>query len=505
MDQTSSPAGTLPGPVPVGAGPLEKGLRRNAVGRGAAVVIGVASTAPAYSMASALGLLALATGLASPLVLVVSAVPMLLMAVAFRELNRIEPDCGTSFAWVSRALGPRLGWLAGWAVAVPCVLVMANLAQVAAVYTLRVAGADALAGSRLTQAVLGTGWIAVLTWLCYRGIRTTARLQTVLLALEAGLLVLLAVVALWKYATGQGQAGHLRLPELLGSGLGASQLMAGFMLAVFLYWGWDSAVAVNEETSEPTTTPGRAGLLALGATVLGYAVVSLAAFCYAGPEALAGADGDALAVLGPRVLGDLGGLALAVAVLTSAAASAQTTILPTARALLAMGTYRALPAAFGRIHPRYLTPSVATVVTGIASTAVFLTTLAISEHVLADSVTATALTITFYYALTGLACPLYFRRALRGPRNLLLRGVLPGLGGLVMAAAFVRSCWDLAVGEATAGAPLGVGLPLWIGAGSLLLGVVLMLVWQQRGTGFFAGRLAGPGDTVADGLARTED
>lgn len=485
-------------------GPLAKGLRAGAVGVTAATVIGAASTAPAYSLASTLGPLAGETGMLSPLVLVIAAVPMLLIAVAFRELNRVEPDCGTSFAWVSRAFGPRLGWLAGWGVIVPCILVMANLAQIAAIYTFSTLGADGLAGSRWAQAALGVAYLIVLTWLCYRGIRTTARMQTGLLIIEVGLLLVLAAVALWRVATGDLPAGAPGFStDLLDFGsLTTGTLTAGFMLAVFIYWGWDSAVAVNEESVDPYRSPGRAALLSLTLVVIGYAVVALAAFTFAGPQQLGDSSDDVFSHLGPALLGGAGGILLSVAVLTSAVASAQTTILPTARALLAMGTYRALPDAFGRIHPRYKTPSVATVAMGAASITVYLVTILISENVLVDSVTATALTITFYYALTALACPWYFRQAMTTTRDKLMRGVLPFLGGLVMTATLVRTCYDLATGEAESGSPLGIGAPLWIAAGSVLLGVILMITHQIRQPAFFTGKLAGPGDTVADGLAR---
>lgn len=485
-------------------GPLAKGLRAGAVGVTAATVIGAASTAPAYSLASTLGPLGGTTGMLSPLVLAVAALPMLLIAVAFRELNKVEPDCGTSFAWVSRAFGPRLGWLAGWGVIVPCILVMANLAQVAAIYTFSTFGADNLASSRWAQAALGVAYLVVLTWLCYRGIRTTARMQAGLLVIEVGLLLALAAVALWRVATGDlPDGGPGFSADLLDvSSLTTGTLTAGFMLAVFVYWGWDSAVAVNEESVEPHRNPGRAALLSLTLVIVGYAVVALAAFTFAGPQQLSESGDDVFSTLGPALLGGAGGILLSVAVLTSAVASAQTTILPTARALLAMGTYRALPDAFGKIHPRYKTPSVATIGMGAASITVYLVTILISENVLFDSVTATALTITFYYALTALACPWYFRQAMTTTRDKVMRGVLPFLGGLIMAATLVRTCYDLATGEAESGRPLGIGAPLWIAVGSLLVGIILMLIHQRRQPAFFTGKLAGPGDTTADGLAR---
>ena len=96
-----------------GVAPGEKGLKGNALGFLSNVVIGVASTAPGYSLAVTLGFIVAVAGvgLQAPAVLIVSFLPMLCIAFAYRYMNRADPDCGTSFAWVTRALGPHLGWL----------------------------------------------------------------------------------------------------------------------------------------------------------------------------------------------------------------------------------------------------------------------------------------------------------------------------------------------------------------------------------------------------------
>jgi amino acid transporter len=158
--------------------------------------------------------------------------------------------------------------------------------------------------------------------------------------------------------------------------------------------------------------------------------------------------GDVLSVLGNAVLGSSGiGLVLArlliLMVLTSAAASTQTTILPTARTTLSMATYKALPRSFSKMHPRYLTPTVSTIVMGSVSALLYLAFNYISGgYVIADAVTAIGLYIAFYYGLTGFACAWYYRKTLRqSQRNLWMRGILPSLGGLIMYAAGAWSVW----------------------------------------------------------------
>src|SRR5688572_10632548 len=85
-----------------------KGLKANAIGFGSSVVIGVASTAPGYSLAAVLGLIVAAEGVGvhAPAVLLLAFVPMFLVAMAYKYMNRVDPDAGTTFAWVTRAFGP---------------------------------------------------------------------------------------------------------------------------------------------------------------------------------------------------------------------------------------------------------------------------------------------------------------------------------------------------------------------------------------------------------------
>ena len=131
-------------------------------------------------------------------------------------------------------------------------------------------------------------------------------------------------------------------------------------------------------------------------------------------------------------------------VLSSAAASTQTTILPTARTTLSMATYKAIPAAFGRVHKRFLTPTVSTVVMGAVSIALYVAMnyLSSGSSVIGDSVSALGVMIAFYYGLTGFACVWYYRKSLtESTRSLWLRGILPLLGGLILWFAMFWFLW----------------------------------------------------------------
>ena len=328
---------TAPGPKAGSASSGDKGLRGGAIGFVSSVVIGVASTAPGYSLAATLGfIVAAGVGLASPAILLVSFVPMLCIAFAYYYMNRDDPDCGTSFTWVTSAMGPSLGWITGWAIIVADVIVMANLAQIAGLYSFLLVGINDPSVAVVT--LVGIVWIIIMTAIVTIGIELSARTQVFLLGAEVLTLAVFAVVALVKvYTTDVPNSIHPALswfsPFAIDS---TSALIAGVLLGVFIYWGWDSAVTVNEETDDPTESPGRSAVVSTIILVLIYVIVAVAAQAFAGTDFLKANKDDVLSSLGSAVFGSPLDKLLIIAVLTSAAASTQTTILPTARTSLSM-------------------------------------------------------------------------------------------------------------------------------------------------------------------------
>jgi amino acid transporter len=430
----------------------EKGLKPGALGLVSSVVMGVASTAPAYSLAATLFFVVAAVGLKSPAVAVLAFIPMLLCSIGYSEMNKADPDCGTTFTWGTRAFGPKTGWAGGWAIVAADVLVMASLAQVAGQYVFLLFGAKGVGEDATAWQVLlvGIGWIVAMSYICYRGIEVSAWFQRILLTVEVIMLLVLSVVALVRVENGHHPAGS-RSPSfgwLLPSHLSLSAFISGIILMLFIYWGWDTAVSINEETKDKNKTPGQAAIISTIFLLVTYAVVIFAVQAFAGTGSSGIGLGnsnnqfDVLSVLGGAIFGG-GGLGtflsrlLILMVLTSASASTQTTILPTARTTLSMATYKAIPASFARIHPRYLTPTVSTIVMGVISIALYIPlNYFAGGNMIGDAVTAIGLYIAFYYGLTAFSCVWYYRKTLfSSARNLWMRGILPGLGGLIMYAA----------------------------------------------------------------------
>ncbi|HEY8583407.1 MAG TPA: APC family permease [Capillimicrobium sp.] len=474
----------------------DKGLKSGAIGFVDALVIGLASTAPAYSLAAVIGLIVLDAGVQAPAVLLASFVPMFFIAAAFYWMNRADPDCGTTFSWVTRAMGPYLGWMGGWAITMTGVLVIGSLADVAARYTFLLVGWDAAAESKWAVIAFAVALIAIMTWVCVIGTEASAKLQRVLILGQVAGLLLFAIVALIKVATGDADPGSVNpslswvAPWEVGS---VSVLVTGMLTGVFIYWGWESAVNLSEETEGPAGSSGRAGLASTLILLVTYVGVTVAALAFAGPQLLKDfADDEGIfSLLATQVLGSPLDKLVVLAILTSALASTQTTILPASRTLLSMSRADAMPAALGRVHPRFYTPHVATIAIGVVATVWYVVVSALSENFLFDTITALALMIAFYYALSGLACVIFYRRELRrSVKHLLLIGVAPLIGATLLGYLWVKAMIDYADPEMsyTGSNLFGIGLPTVVGVGFLLLGLILMLAWRAGGHPRFFGR-----------------
>jgi amino acid transporter len=499
---------SVAGGVPAGGVAKEgdKGLKAGALGYLSNLVIGVASTAPGYSLAATLGFVVAVAGMGlhAPAVMIASFIPMLLIAAAYNYMNKADPDCGTSFTWVTRAMGPHLGWLTGWTIVVADIVVMATLAYIAGTYTFLLFGMDAAAASLLDVSIAAAVWIAVMTWICYRGIELSARIQYFLLAAEILTLALFAIVALWKvYISGGAPAAsvHVGLDWFNPFNIpgGTTALIDGVLLGVFIYWGWDSGVVVNEESRDSANGPGKAAVMSTVLLVLIYVVVATAAQAFAGPTFLINNADDVLSALGGQVFGSPLDKLLIIAVLTSASASTQTTILPTARTTLSMARFKSAPKKLGDIHPRYLTPATSTLLMGAASLAWTLFIINISTNVLSDSITGLGFQIAFYYGLTGFACTIYYRKELfKSLKNFVMVGVAPFLGGLMLLGIFIKAFSDYNTTSTVVnytGGVFGVGTPVAIGVGLILLGAVVMIFAQFAYPAFFKRKpeVAAPG------------
>jgi amino acid transporter len=470
----------------------EKGLKKNAIGFIDGLSIGLASTAPAYSLAAVIGTLVVAVGIHAPGSLILSFVPMFFIAAAFFYMNRVDTDCGTTFSWVTRALGPYAGWLGGWAICTTGILVIGSLADVSAYYFYDLLGLESggkpLYKNEQATAALAVLIVIVMTAIVVIGTEISAHLQRVLTFFQVGALLMFAAAIFVRLIFDKVPERSIspELSWLSPFGVEYSALITALLLGVFIYWGWESAVNLSEESEDSSRAPGIAGMASTVILVGTYVAVAVALIAYAGLGKLEKFDDDAgvLGAVADQALGSVLGTVVVLAVVVSGLSSAQTTILPGSRTSLSMAAAGALPRRFASIHPRFLTPAFGTIVIGVLALLWYVPGKLISENFLFDSLTALGLLIAFYYGLTGIACTIYWRHQLTASaKNVLFIGFAPTIGAVMLFYLLYEAAVDFADPKASYSGTeaFGLGMPLVIALVFSVGGVLLMVAWRLFG------------------------
>ncbi len=451
-----------------------------------AIAVGVNTTSPAYSLAAILAPMALLVGYSTPIVLIVSFIPMALTSLAFMYLGRRDPDCGTTFSWVTRAIGAKPGFLAGWVIAAAGILVLGSLAETAITYGFLTFGLDGLAGNRALVMGCSAALIFLMTGLAIVGSDSSIRVQTVLTFVQIAILLAFGVGAAIL-------ASRTYFPSFDSSWInpfshGLDSLVAAMLLGVFAFWGWEAATNLSEECRKPSDA-GKAGVVSTIVLLTTYVVVAVFVVIYLGKTNFnsVGDSGLVMVDMSGVVFGPMSFLVL-LAVFLSALASTQSTMVPGSRAVLSMARRGALPAKLGLSHPKFKSPWASLLLLGSIAAGWYLLVSSVSENAMLDTLSSLGILVAFYYSLTGIACVVYYRRHVTASvKGFLMVGVGPFLGSVGLAFMLVVGIRSVSNPEdsASGSAWFGLAPPLTIAAVIFALGLIVLVVRMVRDPAFF--------------------
>jgi amino acid transporter len=459
---TDQPLTTIPRPAQVPAIPAR--LEPDAIGVAQDTIIGLASSAPAATMAVTLAALAATAAYGGGPVIFLCGVPMLILANTYRRLNLWNANCGASFEWVGRAINPYLGFLIGWLMLAGCLTGTISVVVVLSPAVLAVFGA---AVSVWPNILISTAVIVVMATIAAVGIRITARTQVAMAVIEYAILIGFSVLALLAvlghhHGTYPITKGWLSLSGINGKG----NLAAGLLIAVFMYTGWDATVYVNEEVKHRRVNPGRAAVFAVALLVLLYALPQVGMQGAVSPALLQKNASSALVFIAQVLAGGGWAKVMAFALALSVIASTGTGIVITARIAYGMASHRVLPPILGNVSRRYATPVIGTIIIAvilIAATCAYLLSSSIAT-VFSDVVSVTGLLFAGFYTFTALAAVMYYRRRVfSNVWDGLMAGVLPLASAVFLAWVVVKSLQSAPLSEK------------WSLVGIIGAGVVLML------------------------------
>jgi len=408
-------------------------LKANALSLSDAIVLGLASSAPAQTIAVALPALVAAVGYAGLLPIACAFVPMLGIALAYQRLNRWEQSAGATYTWVSKALHPYLGFVAGWMILLYYTLGTTSTTVPAGTYTLQLI-APAMANNKLAAVAVGGLWNLTVTFLLLAGIEFTARFQRVLAVFEYLVLFFFAILGVRALVSGHAAVRVTPAWFSISGAGGVKGFVAGILIAVFMYSGWDAAIYVNEETKDKAANPGRAALSSVVILLFVYALITFAYQGILSRSALQNSAGNALAVIAQRLMPGPGSLLLSLVVLLGTVACLQVAIVSSSRLGFAMAKDRVMPSFFRIVHPRTGSPWAVTLFMG-GINLIFLMLTAFeaggTREVLSNIASALGIIASLFYALTAIAAVWQYRAVLfRNVGNFVRRPVAGARGNL---------------------------------------------------------------------------
>jgi amino acid transporter len=456
-------------------GPREHRLREDVLGFFDSIVMAVAGSAPAYSIAATTAVLAGSVAFAGPASLIYCGIPMLGIAWAFSYLNRVEKNAGAAYAWVGRVLHPLLGFFSGWSLVVSATIFMVAGSLPAGSVTLALFS-NRLSNETLWVTIVGAIWFLIMAGLVAVGVRITARAQWIMTGVECGLLLLFAILMIVHLATHSHPAAFSWGWFGFSHFSGFNGFVVGALIAAFYYWGWDVSSNLNEETEDSHRTAGIGGLVGVVIVFSLFLVFTTAINMLMTQGDIQAHSGNVLARVGSIVWPGAGGKLLIIAVMLSTVATLETTLIQVTRSLYAMAREDTLPHVLGRVNPRFRTPAIATGVVAVVSVGLFIGSNYIGSlsTVLTDAISAIGLQIAIYYGFAGLAAVVAFRKHLfESWQNFLLMGLWPLLGAIFMFWIFGESIPNL-----------GRTIDL-VGLGGLAIGLIPLGWYWAKGSAYF--------------------
>jgi amino acid transporter len=454
-------------------------LQADGVSAAGSIVMAVAGSAPAYSIAATTATLVAAAGLASPAALLWCGLPMLGIAWAFMYLGRADVNAGAAYSWVGRALHPILGFFSGWALVVSATIFMVAGALPAGVMTVALFSPEN-SGNVLLVTAIGAVWFLVMAACVLLGVTITARAQWIMSVIEVAILFVFAVWAIIRAATSEHAGPSFSWDWLsFAHFTGPGAFVAAALIAAFYYWGWDVSSNLNEETKDGHKSAGLGGIIGVIIVFVLFEVFTVATLVMLPAKTIEENSGNVLGVLGEVIWPGVGGKVLIVAVMLSTIATLETTLIQVTRTLFAMGRDHTIPAAFGHSHKKWRTPAFATLVVVGVSLVLFIGSnfLGSVGEILGNAISSIGLQIAFYYALAGIAVVVAYRNVIfKSVKNFIFIGLWPGLGAGFMVWIF---CVSLPTLE-----PVVIG----IGIGALALGIIPLALFWKKGAAYFQRR-----------------
>jgi amino acid transporter len=390
----------------------EAGLAKGALGTVESAVMGVAGTAPAFSVAVTTAAIVASVGTLSVGAILYCGLIMFGLMLAFTNLNKMSPNAGATYAWVGAVFGPTWGFFAGWGLLVASVVFMVSATIPAATSTL-VLIAPQLVESTGWVTFTAAVWLTLVTAVVTKGIKHASYAQITLTIIETVIVLALIIGAFYQY---WGKPAHMPSWEWVSPfSFTPLTFATGALTAIFFYWGWDVTMNLGEETVDGTPAPaGRGAFWAMVNLILFFIIMMIVVLIVLTDEEIATANTNVLYAVANKLFPSPWSYLAVLSTILSTIGTIETQILQFSRSMFAMARDRMLHPRYAKIHAEWQTPWIATlVIWGLGVVLLFASSyMPTVKQILESSILAIGIQICFYMSLAGFACAWHYRKML---------------------------------------------------------------------------------------------
>jgi amino acid transporter len=447
----------------------EAGLAKGALGTVESAVMGVAGTAPAFSVAVTTAAIVASVGTLSVGSILYCGLIMFGLMLAFTNLNKMSPNAGATYAWVGAVFGPTLGFFAGWGLLVASVVFMVSATIPAATSTL-VLIAPQLVESTGWVTLTAAIWLTLVTIVVTKGIKHASYAQITLTIIETVIVLALIIGAFYQY---WGHPAHMPSWEWVSPfSFTPLTFATGALTAIFFYWGWDVTMNLGEETVDGDPAPaGRGAFWAMVNLILFFIIMMIVVLIVLTDEEIATANTNVLYAVANKLFPSPWSYLAVLSTILSTIGTIETQILQFSRSMFAMARDKMLHTRYAKIHPEWQTPWIATlVIWGLGVILLFASSyMPTVKQILESSILAIGIQICFYMSLAGFACAWHYRKMLSS-------NVVGSLTHVVWP--FLSAAFMVFVGLYSI--PTFDTITLIIGIGGLAIGLVPLLINRMQ-------------------------
>ena len=392
------------------------GLAKESLGVIESAVMGIAGTAPAFSVAVTTAAIVASVGVLSVGSILYCGLIMFGIMLAFSHLSKITPHAGAAYAWVGHVFGKEWGFFSGWGLLVASIFFMVSATIPAATSTLVLIAPKNVDNTNWVTFVAAI-WLTLVTMVVTRGIRHASYTQLILTGIETAVVLALIVGAFAQYG---GHPAHTPSLIWFSPFSFTPQLFAtGALTAIFFYWGWDVTMNLSEESKAGDLgkphSASQGAFWAMVNLILFFIIMMIVVLIVLSDDEIARANTNVLYAIANKLFPRPWNYLAVLSTILSTIGTIETQILQFSRSMFAMARDDMLHPRYAKIHPQWQTPWLATFVIWFLGVLLLFSSsyMPSVEKILESSILAIGFQVCFYMSLAGFACAWHFRDKLK--------------------------------------------------------------------------------------------